>query len=1315
MNKKLLFLSIFTLLISFSFAQTKALKRHIGFEWSSTPYCPPEQKDLQLIHFQDASYDEAWGNLPLYAALFSSEKPGQEVRFKLSNPVFIPMNMEYLLSEKELTLISDTLQYEITEIPELRRSNFQFLIVPFRKNPETHQLEQLFCVDIEIRFIDNEAEAAPKNAAAYDFPSRSPMAEGEWYKIQISESGVYKITGEDLKSMGMDIASVNPKNLKVYGLGGAMLSDINAETPNTGIQEMAVVVQGESDGVLNGEDYILFYGEGPHAWRYDETNERFEHRFNIYSDYNYYFVTVSDEKGKRIKTVDNNHLSETYTTSGGDFRMFHEKDEYHEAEGGRLWFGEYFSVNQEQSFSVTVPDFISGEPVFLRTALLANNKTGGKTAKFTFSNNAEEIASISIKPSSTHPSYDVAEKTFNAASGNISLKIKFQSSESTAVGRLDFFEIQARQTLRFNNAQYLFRDKESGGKITKYQLKNVAAQTIIWDVSDHANVAKMNASISGGDATFKCDDAKIHEFVAFNASEAYKPTLIGKIGNQNLLGWRDVESVIVAHPDFVSEAQKIADEHRNNLGLSTKLATTQEVYNEFSSGKQDVGAIRDLMRMLYLTNSSKPPQFLLLFGCGSYDYKNKFSEANFVPTWIGTVKINSYTKERKLEDTSTEASDDYFTVLDAGEGATDFYVIGLPDIAVGRFPVKTLDEAAAAVAKRLHYTSKNSDVFSPWRNTILLLADDPDSDSEEPKPSYSNSCQGHESVILKQNKDVVIDKVYADSYTRVVSPGGIRYPDVNKAINTKMNQGVLIMNYIGHGGPTSLGHERFVEVADINTWNNLNNMPFVITEACTYGPMDYKELSAGEIMFLKADGGAIGLFVSQRPTYNSDNNYLMRQFYKSLLPSDSNSFRKIPVGTAIMEAKRTSSNHYANNQRYSLFGDPAMPLAFPAKYTVVCTEINNRNVEYATLPATAKMVAENPINNSAFETIKSIVDTLRALTVVKFSGEIRDRKGALQTDFNGKIYPTVYDKEVTLRTLGQVWEGSIVEYKLWKNIIFKGVEKVKDGRFTFEFFVPKDIDYSFDYSKVNFYAYDETRFEDANGMFNRFVVGGINPNPDFDETPPAMKLYMNDTLFVNGGCTDANPILLVKLFDENGINATGTAIGHDIIGILDDDVNNQFSLNNFYQSSNGYREGEAYYPLYNLSEGRHIITVRAWDTYNNSTTGTIEFVVVASPKLKVENLYNYPNPFNSHTNFIFAHNVSGENIDITIRIYDITGRLIREIRHTEFATGYRIPPIRWNGDNENGAPVAAGCYVYQMTVKTASKTVKKSGKAFVTR
>ena len=1110
------------------------------------------------------------------------------------------------------------------------------------------------------------------------FPVQSPLSEGDCYKIRIDKTGVFKITGKNLKDMGVNIASVNPKNLKIYGMTGGVLPEMNTDIPNTGIKELAIYVNGQDNGVLTETDYILFYGEGAHSWNYDAENKEFYHTCNYYDDYNYYFITAAGGEGKRIQTVNNNNLTENATTEQGDYYMFHEQDLINVIKAGRNWVGENFnSSTKERTFTVNVPNAVTSEPFLLRAGILTTS------AKYSCTINGTEIMNISS--SDKDLKYKFSNASFTAPSEKFSLKISFTPVGNSAEGWLDYFEIHARRNLTFNAGQQMcFRDMKTFApeKITKFTLQNTSPQTTIWDVTDFYNVTKITTENNG--QSFKAKTDVLREFIAFENSYE-TPTFIGKTNAQNLQGMRNIQSVIVSHPDFFEEAKKIENEHRNNLGLQTLLVTTDQIYNEFSSGRQDISAIRDFMRMLHLTATTHQPQYLLLIGDASWDYKNTIKQSNFVPVWSSMLLINGNTDLVIYE--HSFVGDDFYALLDTLEGSNLKRCKGTLDIAVGRFPVNTATEMQNVVKKRLHYTSAAPETMGTWRNVITFASDDPDHD----KDYFSLSCEEHEDTIMSLFPEAVIEKIYSDSYKRVVSPGGTRYPDANKALTTRINNGTLILNYVGHGSKFRWSGEALLDIPDVNHWKNPNYLPFIITENCSNGPFDdYEIITHGETMFLRPDGGAIGLLVSTRETSNTNNNNLTNALYKAMLPSANNNYQAKSIGMATMEAKQKNFNS-DNVQKFTLFGDPALTLSFP-KYKIACTEINGKDLTTTT-------------------------DTISALTSVSFAGEIRNINGSLKSDFNGTVYPTVFDKEVKTRTLGQVNSEFFLEYKVWKSIIFKGAAKVENGKFSFDFFVPKDIDYEYDFSKVVFYASDETQKTDATGVFSNFVVGGLNPDATDDTTPPQIKLFMNDTFFVAGGYTNENPVLLALLYDENGINATGSSIGHNITAVLDGDVNNEMNLNNFYQTEVGsYKQGRVTFPFYNLEEGEHTITVRAYDSYNNSIKENITFVVVGSNRFVVRDLYNYPNPFNAHTNFVFEHNASDETLDINIRVFDITGRLVHEIKQSVYAVGYRIPPIQWNGDNGGGALLSGGYYIYQLTVKTSSgDTIKKSGKLIISR
>ena len=1275
-----------TLLFTFETVSVYAqnIQKTIAFEWKNQPFIVEEKEH---IYFYGATYQEDFGSLPLYNELFTENVARKIGTVTITNAIFIPMVLEYLITEEEKTLIPDTLYYTVQHFSELRRSNLAVTLLPFRKNSETGKIERLYCADISVDFSNSDAHRG--NDSLFQFPTKSSLAEGDCFKIRVDKTGVFRVTGKDLKNMGMDIASVNPKHLKVFGMTGGVLPEMNTAIPNIGTREMAIYVSGQNNSAMSETDYILFYGESAHSWTYDMSINRFKHTFNYYDDYNYYFITAAGGEGKRIQTINNNHLTENATTTQSDYYMFHEQDLVNIIKAGRNWVGENFnSYTKERTFTVNIPNANTNEPFLLRTGLLTLYSKS--SAKYSFSINGAEILKSEFTNGGDNPKYSIENKSFTAPSGNFSLKISFTPGGGNVEGWLDFFEIQARRNLTFNGGQISFRDAKTLAPetITKFTLQNATSQTTIWDVTDFYNVTKMTTENNG--QSFKAKTDILREFIAFdNTYET--PTFIGKIDNQNLQGKRNIESVIVAHPNFFEEAKKIEDEHSNNLGLKTILVTTYQIYNEYSSGRQDVSAIRDFMRMLYMTAETHPLQYLLLIGDASWDQKNTLKQSNFVHTWSSMLLSSESSVYHK--NGNNLVGDDFFTLLDEKEGGSTIMCTGLPDIAVGRFPVNNAAEMKSAVKKRLHYTSGAPETMGTWRNVITFISDDPDStdNPDNTKDYFSHSCEEHERVIMPLFPEAIIEKIYADSFKKVSSPGGTRYPDANKALTTRINQGTLILNYVGHGSKVRWSSEALFDIADINQWKNFNFMPFVVTETCSNGPFDDYELTThGESMFLRNEGGAIGLLVSTRETSNGLNNDLTNALYTAMLPSADNIFIAKTIGKATMEAKR-KRNLDNNSQKYILLGDPALTLSFP-KYTIACTEINGKDAA-------------------------TTIDTISALSIVSFKGEVRNLNGSLKSDFNGMVYPTVFDKAVTTQTLGQVHPNSIFQYKLWKSIIFKGAAQVENGKFSFEFFVPKDIDYEYDFSKVSFYASDNTKKTDANGVFSNFVVGGLNPNAPIDTIPPQIRLFMNDTLFISGGYTNENPVLLAILYDENGINATGSSIGHNITAILDNDVHNEMNLNNFYQTeANSFKRGKVAFPLYGLEEGEHTITVRAWDSYNNSIKGSIKFVVVNSDKFVVRNLFNYPNPFKTTTNFVFEHNASDETLDINIRIFDLTGRLVREIRQTILATGYRIPPIQWNGDSGSGAAVASGYYIYQLTVKTSNgDTIRKSGKLVISR
>jgi hypothetical protein len=638
--------------------------------------------------------------------------------------------------------------------------------------------------------------------------------------------------------------------------------------------------------------------------------------------------------------------------------------------------------------------------------------------------------------------------------------------------------------------------------------------------------------------------------------------------------------------------------------------------------------------MSYLYNnatSSNSLKYLLLLGDASYDYKSRIlANTNFIPTFQSV---------ESLHPVFSFATDDYFGQLDGSEGAG---AAGAVDIGIGRIPVSTVEQAEAHINKIASYTEKSAEAMQDWRNIICFVADDQDNNS------HMHQADGMARLIDSTNQQFNVDKIYFDSYQQVSTPGGQRYPDVTTAINQRVEKGTLIMNYTGHGGELGWAHERVLELSDINGWQNIKNLPLFITATCEFSRYDDPErVSAGERVFLNPVGGSIAMFTTSRLTYGGSNLTLNKSFLKWAMLRQDNKY--MPLGDIVRLAKSESGTDI-NGKKFIFLGDPALELAHPSNMINTLT-ING-----------------NPSRTTA--------DTLKALSSATITGEITDPVGNRLTDFNGTVYPVVFDKASSVATKGNDHDSYVEEFKLQKNIVYKGQTEVKNGLFSFSFIVPKDIEYRYGEGKISYYA--QNGLTDASGFYKNIVIGGIDENNTADSVVPEIKLYINNENFVNGGLTGENPVLYARLFDESGINTVGNGIGHDLLAVLDDNTRDPRILNDFYKADFGtYTSGVISYPMIGLSNGPHSVKLTVWDVYNNSASQTINFVVENGETLAISNLMNYPNPFSISTNFVFEHNQAADNLNATISIYNLTGQLVKTISKKIDFNGYRIDPLPW--------------------------------------
>jgi hypothetical protein len=616
------------------------------------------------------------------------------------------------------------------------------------------------------------------------------------------------------------------------------------------------------------------------------------------------------------------------------------------------------------------------------------------------------------------------------------------------------------------------------------------------------------------------------------------------------------------------------------------------------------------------------------------------------------------------------------------------------DIGVGRIVVKSNQEATSVINKIKKYMNATPDFtgtptqnsnYGDWRNEIILVADDEDGNQ------YMDDSREISTLIGDYTGDYNFDRIFTDAFQQVTTPGGERYPDVNSAIKRGVERGAFVVNYIGHGGELGWAQERILNIPTILDWRNGGKLPIFMTATCEFTRFDDPtRTSAGEYVFLNGNGGGIAMLTTTRLVYAGPNFRLNKSFYNVMFQRPQNE-----VVTRVGDVARETKNNYivnsnvsssSNHRNFSLIGDPGLVMAIPQHNAVV---------------------------ESITDTLGNPVDTLKALGVARVRGEIRTNGGQLISGFNGTVSSTVFDRIEIKTTLGNDG-GNPFQYPTQEQAIFRGNAVVEDGKFQFDFVIPKDISFAVDSTaRISLYAVGEN--SDANGFRDSLKIGGRDQNAQDDGTGPDLDVFMNDENFVFGGYTNNTPTLIADVYDNNGINSAGSGIGHDITAVLDENTGNSIILNDFYESDlNTYKSGKISYQFDELEPGNHTLKVKIWDVHNNSSEAKIDFVVSENEEFEIKRVLNYPNPFNNYTEFFFEHNQSSEFLNVLIQVYTISGKLVKTLNVVSNTDGFRNEPIPWNGRDDYGDKLATGVYVYKLTARnSAGEDVNKFEKLVI--
>jgi len=1167
----------------------------------------------------------------------------------------------------ETTPTGDANQYGIS-IGMERKRPFALIHIPVY-NKVSGQILQLTDFTISV------TETAPttissKNvgkAAKLANISNSVLASGTWYKIGVTNTGLYRVDFDFLANAGVNTSNIQLNNIRVFGNGGNMLSENNADPRISDLAENAIWIDdANNNGTFDKGDFFVFYAVGPTAWLKDSTNQRFLHQTNIYSDTAYYFLNFDTGPGLRITSQS---TSPTGNVIVNDFNAYavYEKELVNVGPFGRQWWGEQFSNDPGKVLSQTFSFTLGPVTDSVRYNISLGNRAPYDGNIFTAYINSQLAGTVSLA-SAAKNSDDFAMQSGNitgavSISGNTAnVMLSYQPYGSSGTGYLDFIELNCRRSLAFTDAQMGFRDWRSvgPGNIATYQLQSANSTTQVWDVTNPQIPLRMNGTLSGSTYTYSQDATKLHEFVAMNSTSLFTPGFISKVANQNLHGMSQADFVIVAYPPFIDAANKLADYHRSTDHIRVAVASTAQIYNEFSSGRQDLSAIRDFVKMFYDragTDTTQMPRNLLLFGAASYDYKNRVANnSDYAPTFESPESedpVNSY------------ASDDFFSFLDDNENIENPGIFNAMDVGIGRLPAYNVNDAENAVNKVIAYKSSAS--LGPWRTSATIVAD-----NEDDAGPHMSDGEAAQSVVISKTPNYNFTKVYIDAIPTISTPGGYRAPNANQAIDNAIYEGTFFMNYTGHGNTEVWASERILTATDYNAWNNLYKLPFIITATCDFGQFDNPAfISAGEGLVIKNNGGVIVALTTTQQTYESENKIIDQDFLMSQFthyPDGSwNTF-----GDAFLKSKNltyaSTAGDLSNFRKFALLGDPAVLPDFP-QYNVRTDNIQN-------------VTTHTPL------------DTISALGSYLISGSVMDANNNVLTNFNGTLYVTIFDKAQTIPTITGIGKT----FNVQNNIIYKGRVTVTGGHFSYTFITPKDINYIFGSGRISYYA-DNGITDAAGGEDSIITVGGYSNDPIISTNPPVIKPYMNDSLFQNGGITGTNSVLFAQFYSETGINVTGSVLGHDLTAVLDNDIQSPYKLNDFYETlPNTYQYGYVYFPINGLTPGKHAITVKAWDVNDNSTSATVNFVVIDSQVMIIQNITAYPNPFNSITHFVFDHNHPGEQLDVEISIYNTAGYPVKLLQQSFTATGSRSNNIDWDGTSNEGAKLPSGVYVCRIKV-----------------
>lgn len=1203
--------------------------------------------------------------LPVYTEVVPLETDYRLHTYAVSilYPEYAALNSkEAEVAERFDSLLSETIDVETYVGIERGKGLLDISFIPIRK--QNGKYEKLISAQIVITATSNGRRNAPttKASASGRYATNSKLASGKWVKVSITEDGLYQFSRSSLKKMGFN----KPENVHLYGYGGHLLPELIKQGSHyDDLVEVSLYYNQPTDS-------WIFWGNGLVHWEGD-TRIR-----NTFAREACYFLTQEDSPSK-MEVIASSKQEPIHRVDSTRAHTLYEKEEaYWYSVGRHLYDGENYADDNTHDYKLSAVHPISGGEL---TVVFTGSDVTSNKVDISVNDTASSFIVTPpgdyVYATSTTRTYDLRKQ---GALDKINVSIK---SEPGKKARLDYLAYNYDRKISLAGNGYVsFSGKEKG--VTEFTILGTYVKVI-----RTGNIKQRDAIIEGTQNdpryTIRVDDGTQH-FVAFSTIASYpEPTLIGNIENQNLHALDSLDMVIIIPESgkLLSEAQRLANAHLQYDQLRVGIVRADQIYNEFSSGTPDPTAYRLLMKMLYdkAENKDTAPRYLLLMGDCAWD--NRMLSG----AWRNSNPkdyLLCYESEESFSDTKSFVMEDYFGLLDDGEGYN--ILKDKSDIGIGRFPVTRPADAKIMVDKTIAYLSGQN--AGSWKNLVYFLGDDGDRNDHM---RYANNVA--ENIIAKY-PSMEVHKIMWDAYTRVSSANSNTYPEATRQIKKLMNDGALVMNYTGHAGTHAFSHENVLLRGDFES-NKSARPPLWVTCACDVMPFDSNTGNIGESAVLNPNGGALAFYGTARTVFasrNFDMNYYFMQHLFALRSGTRNERNRL--GDAIRLAKNSiisdgrEAGYLENKLQYALLGDPALTIGNPIQKVVV-DKINEQDVNGTSIP-------------------------LKAGQRIKLSGHIEKEDGTTMTDFNGIIHIRFFDSKETIVCLNNAAAPEPFVFTERNGLLHESQDSVRAGWFSEEFIIPIDINFSNEEGRFVFYAINDAGNVEANGYNEDIPLGGIVDNTDFDKEGPEVYAYLNNEDFQNGGTVNATPLFVGQLSDASGINSSGNGIGHNLSLCIDGRSDLTYNINEYYTHEFGdFTRGTVAYNIPTLPNGPHSLTFRAWDVLNNTSQTQLDFVVDNSVETNIMNLMASQNPATTSTNFLITYDLPGSECNFFVEVFDFSGR--RVWIHEEDASGTNgIYSVAWDLTNGAGAKVGTGIYLYRCRVKCGdSKWTSKTQKIVV--